>query len=112
VWRRQAFTGVVDELRMWRTVRTDEQIRASYDRGIAMPADGTQAADPSQQSTAEALSLYWRFDEPGLVRGTTTRDMSGHDSDGLVGMMPTIRNELQSAAHMDPSRSHTLTGPC
>jgi hypothetical protein len=78
----QGFTGVVDELRVWTSVRTDAEIRASYEVGLSSYA-------------VSDLSFAWGFDEPSLVRDSTTLDLSGHGNNGLVGRMPTVENQLQ-----------------
>ena len=77
----QAFTGVVDELRVWNAIRSDAEIAASYRAGIS----GTPAT----------LNFAWSFDTPGLTRGSKTTDSSGNSREGLVGAMDTTENELQ-----------------
>ena len=78
----QAFTGLLDELRVWRVLRTDAQIASSYTSGINVGIDAS-AAD---------LAFYWRFDTAGLVQGSTAADASGHGLVGLVGAMATTEN--------------------
>ena len=53
----QAFTGVLDELRVWTIPRTGPEIQASYQTGITNPA-----------SVSADLDFYWKFDSEGLVR--------------------------------------------
>ena len=50
----QAFTGLIDEFRVWGAVRSDEQLRDSV-------FQGARSADPD-------LHLYWQFDVPGLTQ--------------------------------------------
>ena len=82
----QALTGVVDELRMWTTVLSDEQIAARYQTGLA--GAGTATENPG-------LWLSWSFDEPGLTRGSLAADSSGAGRDAHVGAMTTTENQLQ-----------------
>ena len=81
----QALTAVVDELRVWNTVRTAAQIAANYRLGI------DTASDPD----ASDLNLYWRFDTAGLVQGASAVDSGSKANDGLVGGMVTTENQLQ-----------------
>jgi hypothetical protein len=81
----QAFTGVVDELRVWTAVRSAAQILASYEGAIDV---GT---DPD----ASELSISWKFDAAGLTRGSSLVDSSGNGNSGLVGMMDTTEDQLQ-----------------
>lgn len=81
----QALTAIVDELRVWSTVRTDAQILASFASGI------DTATDPD----AGDLAFYWRFDTAGLTQGSSAVDSSGKGLTGLVGAMATTENQLQ-----------------
>ncbi|KAL1507311.1 hypothetical protein AB1Y20_008157 [Prymnesium parvum] len=82
----QALTGGVDELRVWESIRTDEQIRASY--RLATVAD-------------EDLSFYWRFDSPPPESGVAL-DHSGKGRDGLVGRLPTLENLMVYVTQKPP----------
>ncbi len=63
--------GEIDELRIWRTARTEEEIRANMCRKLS--------------GTEPGLESYWRFDEGA---GTAVADLSGNDHNGnFVGAM-------------------------
>ena len=65
------FMGELDEVRIWRTRRTAEQIRANLYRRLRGDEPG--------------LAALWNFDE-ACAEGTTARDASGHGHHGrLVG---------------------------
>ena len=57
----QAFTGLLDELRVWTVARTSDEIASSYLEGIevAPPSPGVMPRG------LEGLHFYWKFDEPG-----------------------------------------------
>ena len=97
----QAFTGVVDELRVWTAVRSEAEILASYEGAIDL---GT---DPD----ASDLSISWKFDAAGLVRGSALVDSSGNGNSGLVGMMDTTEDQLQfSTGRSSQVRSDAADG--
>ena len=77
----QAFTGLIDEFRVWGAVRSDEQLRESFLQGAA-------SADPD-------LHLSWQFDVPGLTQNMLVPDSSGNNRLGMVGALPTVKNELE-----------------
>ena len=77
----QAFTGVLDELRVWETIRTDDEILTSFNSGMA-------AANASE------LNFYWRFDDDA-VQGGRCSDSSGNNRHGTYGAVVTIENQLQ-----------------
>jgi len=94
----QAITGVMDEFRVWNVVRSPQQIKDHYKTYI-----------PLQQQQAADLNLYYTFDDfqgPGV--SATARDYSplGNNNTGLVGALPTIRNQV-TYANGDPPRSPT-----
>jgi len=62
------FSGLIDEVRIWSSARTQDQIRASM----------------NQRLTGSELGLagYWAFDEGG---GTVAEDRSGNSKDGQLG---------------------------
>ncbi len=63
--------GEIDEMRIWRTARTEEEIRANMCRKLS--------------GTETGLESYWRFDEGA---GTTVADLSGSGHNGtFVGAM-------------------------
>ncbi|KAK9918751.1 hypothetical protein WJX75_006574 [Coccomyxa subellipsoidea] len=71
----QDFYGAIDELRVWRTVRTQDQIK----QGMATAAERTGAAGEAAVSDHDPdLVAYWKFDEGAgfLVKDSTGR---GHD---------------------------------
>ncbi|MBU3740672.1 MAG: hypothetical protein FGM24_00140 [Candidatus Kapabacteria bacterium] len=57
--------GMIDEVRLWKKVRTQDQIRESM--GRRMP----------QTTDMRDLVGVWRFDDP--AKGTTARDLSGNN---------------------------------
>jgi|GEM_PF-756643 len=65
------FDGELDEIRLWNTARTEEQIQASY---------GSLAGNE------EGLAAYWRLDEGS---GSTTRDGTGNSYTGTLINSPT-----------------------
>ena len=70
----QDFTGVVDELRVWRSVRSQGDIAASLEKY----SDDTLAHDPD-------LVAYYTFDEGA---GRMVRDKSGHGNDMVLTREP------------------------
>ncbi|KAL1499713.1 hypothetical protein AB1Y20_012400, partial [Prymnesium parvum] len=71
----QALTGVIDELRVWHTIRTDEEIASSH-RSTLVNASG--------------LNFYWQFDES--AEAESVRDASGNGRSALVGRLATSKN--------------------
>jgi hypothetical protein len=63
-----SFNGFVDEVRLWNTVRTEQQVRASMNT----PLTGSEAG----------LAAYWRFDER---TGTFVNDATSNQNHGLLG---------------------------
>jgi hypothetical protein len=66
------FTGEIDEVRIWNTPRSAEQIRAT----MFQPLSGSEAN----------LVGYWPFNEGA---GQTTVDASGHGNYGVLGLNAT-----------------------
>lgn len=58
----ERFSGLIDEVRVWNGLRTDDEIRENYDQKIAGDSDN--------------LAGYWNFDEieNGNVQDTTSND--------------------------------------
>lgn len=83
------FVGDIDEVRVWKTPRSAEEIRAAMHLSLAGDEPG--------------LVGYWRFDEG---TGTTTYDASSHGNLGTLGggnsaSVPTwIRSQIPDAAHV------------
>jgi hypothetical protein len=61
------FKGDIDEVRVWRCVRTAEEIKADMGRRLVGDEDG--------------LAAYWRFDEG---RGNRARDQTDNGHDGTL----------------------------
>ena len=81
---RQSSNGVVDELRVWKKVRSPEEIKRNYRRSI-----GVNSTD------SQDLNLYWKFDQTILEDDyILTPDSSNMGNHGLVGRIPTIENEI------------------
>jgi hypothetical protein len=68
---RQAFAGLVDDVALWRTARTAEEILGDLQGNLAGTEDG--------------LVLYWRFEQD---RDSTAVDATGQHPGGLVGTSP------------------------
>ena len=85
----QAFTGVVDDLRVWTTVRTDAEIRDSYLGGLT--------------GNTSSLDFWWQFDNAGAV----STDSSGNGRDGTVGNMATTENQMQYSTGRAPQSPAT-----
>jgi hypothetical protein len=62
-----SFDGRVDEVRVWNTARTAEQLRSTMYTRLAVPVPG--------------LAGYWRMDEG---RGTVAFDISGNGNHGTI----------------------------
>ena len=88
----QGLAGVLDEFRVWESIRTDAEIRSSFENGILTSSDSGGLRDGVG---GEGLSFYWRFDEPGLERDSLALDSSGRGRHGLVGGMTTTENQIQ-----------------
>ncbi|NWG14669.1 MAG: hypothetical protein HXY20_14165, partial [Acidobacteria bacterium] len=82
------FQGVIDEVAIWSSVRSNEQIQADF-------ANGLTGAEKS-------LSAYWRFNE---TKGDEVVDATPNNNDGLLGggtkeYMPT---RVQGQLHAFPN---------
>ena len=64
----QRFAGLIDEVRLWNTVRTEGEIKANKNELLV--------------GTETGLAGYWRFDEGS---GTTVNDLSANNNDGVLG---------------------------
>ena len=84
----QSANGVVDEYRVWNTVRSPVQIKENYRRTI-------QEDDPAYGD----LAVYWKFDEAASLNKDSkliTLDSSADgNNSGLLGRLPTVENQLQ-----------------
>lgn len=65
------FDGVIDEVRIWTTARSEQQIREHMN----------QLVDPDEPG----LAAYWRFDEG---TGDTVYDLTGNGYQGQLGSFP------------------------
>jgi hypothetical protein len=67
------FNGLFDELRVWKTARSDAEIMANYDKSLA----GDEAG----------LVGYWKFDEaPGATMSVDSVTAAGHTAHPAVLM--------------------------
>jgi hypothetical protein len=80
----QAFDGALDELRIWKTLRSDEEILASFDQQLTGSEPG--------------LSAYYRFDER---TGSTVVDATGNGNDGTLSGSVNRLNFLGQALELD-----------
>jgi hypothetical protein len=69
------FNGVIDEVRFWRTARTQDEINTCKDRELSFEGGGDCQIDH------EILELYWRLN---AGEGHDSRDFSGNGSNGFV----------------------------
>jgi len=79
----QAFTGTLDELRVWDTVRTGQQIRDNMNRALVAPLESD-------------LHGYWTFDDQGLegfnsVLDSTANANHGNPSGGVARVLGPVR---------------------
>lgn len=84
----EAFNGDIDEVRVWTTKRTGEQIAANYRRNVAPGASG--------------LASCWRLDETG---GSVVADLTGARSGSDSGTVNKVA--LQSPVSGPPSLTVT-----
>jgi len=73
----QAFSGLIDEFRVWDVIRTPAEIKAWYNRAIPYPAPH--------------LNLYFNFDVAG---SKSVPDLSGSGLNLDLGKLAIMRNEL------------------
>ncbi len=80
----QDFFGLIEEMRIWKVVRTPDQIKAG------MRADDGRAASgfnkPGVDKDDTNLVAYWKFDEGA---GYTVHDVTGHGHDLIMAEPPT-----------------------
>ena len=88
----QAFTGALDEMRLWTTVRSDEEIAGSYRLGI---------------SNYTGVELYWRFDEHSAAVST---DSSGSGRVAQLGKLLFGGGEL-GMTYTSDKETHTPAAP-
>ena len=89
------FNGWVDEVRVWKVVRTDSQIRHAHQRTV--------------EADAEGLAAYWRFGEPEGSTFNDTADLTPNQIAerrlqlqlDLVPGLQTGDNQASSLAHDD-----------
>eukprot|EP00884_Botryococcus_braunii_P000733 jgi/Botrbrau1/10660/Bobra.53_2s0017.2 len=87
----QDFYGVIDELRVWRTVRSPEQIAASMRAGLqwegGAAGEGGQAREDPPSEDDPDLVAFWNFDQ---ASGFVVKDVTGHGNDLLMSAPPTF----------------------
>ncbi len=77
----QGFRGAIDEVRIYTTSLTSDEIRATMFQTVAV--------------TTTNLAAYWPFDEGS---GTSTADATGHGYDGTLGSSPNNPTWISSTA--------------
>jgi cysteine-rich repeat protein len=82
----QDFFGLIDELRIWKRVRTADEIRGAMkshlkNKGITGDSDKGQSIDPKDRD----LVAYYNFDEGS---GYMVRDLTGNGHDLIVTQKP------------------------
>lgn len=82
----QDFFGLIDELRIWRRVRSADEIRGAmkshlYRKGITGDSDKGHAVDPNDKD----LVAYYNFDEGA---GYMAKDLTGHGHDLVITQKP------------------------
>jgi len=78
------FRGMIDELRIWRVARTEEEIKASMDSTVP----------PGHAD----LVAYWTFE---TIEGQVVEDVTGHGIDGLLGEKPEVGDDDPSHVPSD-----------
>jgi hypothetical protein len=71
----QYFNGVIDQVRVWNSAKTDAEILANYNKCI----NGTETG----------LVMYWNFDEG---TGTTVSDLTGNNNHGTLTNIDSTTN--------------------
>jgi hypothetical protein len=109
--------GLIDELRVWRRVRTPDEIAAGMAANLhAKGRTGRRGANPGVDPKHPDLVAYWNFDEG---RGYTVRDITGHGHDLLatqplrwevVRWLAVCGNGVVEGA--PPCASHFCLAPC
>ena len=89
----ELFQGQIDELRVWRTVRTETELRQNMSQPIANPA-----------SEANLIS-YYSFD---ALSGTTLTDLAGSNTGTLTNMADA--DWVTSAAMFGPKNALSFDG--
>lgn len=82
----QAFDGALDELRIWKTLRSDEEILENFDQQLTGSEPG--------------LSAYYRFDER---TGSSINDATGNGHSGTLSGSVSRLNFLGQALELDGS---------
>ncbi|KPA13180.1 hypothetical protein MHK_006613, partial [Candidatus Magnetomorum sp. HK-1] len=86
------FDGIIDEVRIWSSVRTLEQIRST----MCQRLDGNETG----------LYIYYRFDHSS---GTTLTDLTGNGYDGILTNM-TDSDWITSGAALGDNSTYDYTG--
>ncbi len=92
-----AFSGLIDEVRVYRRVLSDDEIRQVYSLGVPTGTD-------------TSLKGYWSFNGQDTV-GTTAYDRSGAGNDGTLTNGPTVaRGKLGQGVTFDGTNDYISVG--
>ncbi|DBA68967.1 TPA: hypothetical protein ACH3X2_013140 [Trebouxia sp. C0005] len=83
----QDFTGVIDELRIWKTVRSQGQIQQGMASDLKRAEPSTEASDRVSPSDPD-LVAYWTFEEGS---GYLVKDVTAHKHDLHIQQPPQWR---------------------
>ncbi|KAL4421057.1 hypothetical protein ABPG77_001352 [Micractinium sp. CCAP 211/92] len=81
----QDFFGTIDELRVWRKARTQEQIQQGMAGNLFRKGATGQPAGPGVDPRDPDLVAYWNFDEG---KGWRVHDVTGHGHDLFAAEEP------------------------
>ena len=89
----QRLLGNLDELRIWHTVRSAEQIHGAYNRGL-------------DETEYQGLAAYYRFDQGAGIG----KDLSGHGYDATLGGFGRTAPSPQADVGLDDATVIPLSG--
>ena len=90
----RTFQGIIDEVRIWNTIRSVAEIRAGMCRKLTGAEGG--------------LVAYWRFDEG---TGSTAYDLTANDNDGALTDMDPVSDWVTSGAAVGDASIYDYTPP-
>lgn len=80
----RTFDGVIDEVKLYNYVLTDDEIKIEYNRGAALALGvGQNDSDPKTPGSTD-LKAWWKLDEGS---GTSAYDISGNGNTGTLTNM-------------------------